>query len=71
MTQYRYTGDSPRVFASVQTTDGSTLLALPNETYELLEDPKESLLVAIADKTAAIVSESPESTPEAPQSPAN
>jgi hypothetical protein len=64
VSQFTYVGDVPVVFPSVQLADGSTLLAEPGQTYELLTNPQDSLLQAVAQAVA------PESAPEAPFDPA-
>lgn len=73
MAIYKFIGETPLVFTWVQNPDGSTLLAEPGESYELLVDPKSELLVAIADAVASVASvpEAPQSAPEAPVEPSN
>jgi hypothetical protein len=74
MATYKFTGESETVFVDVQNPDGSTLQAVPGETYELLTNPENDQLEAIAKAVttpAPAPTEAPQTAPEAPTAPAN
>ena len=67
MAKFKFIGDTPKVYVDVQLADQTTLLAVPDETYELLVDPKDLLLEAVVKSVAKAV----DTTPESPVTPAN